>query len=104
MRRKTTRRRSCAICRSICGPCNQEKYWNIPRIASVIKAAADAAPKVQRHLTRFRANDSIVRALLAVTAADLGNNEVADSVAAFGAVILPVFRERFPQILDAPYW
>ncbi|MBF6302295.1 HNH endonuclease [Nocardia amamiensis] len=92
----------------ICGPCNQEKnndeYWNIPRIASVIKAAADAVPRVQRHLTRFRANDSVVRALLAVTAADLGNDEVADSVAEFGAVILPVFRERFPQILDAPYW
>ena len=67
------------------------------------RSAESLAPVVQRNLRRFRKNDSVVKALLAVTATDLVSEDVAESVAAFGAVILPVFRENYPQLLDAPY-
>lgn len=91
----------------ICGPCNQEKgngqFDDAPRVDAMLKAAAGLRTKVQRHLVNFRKDDNIVKALLAITAADLENDDVAEAVESFGALILPVFRDRYPQILDAPY-
>jgi hypothetical protein len=91
----------------ICGPCNQEKgnrdYRDDPRIASQMRAAATAAPKVQGNLVRFHKDGAVVQALLAVTAADVESEDVAEALESFGALILPVFRQKFPQILDAPY-
>lgn len=91
----------------ICGPCNVEKsnkeFDDAPRVDAVRKAAVEAAPKVRRNLARFYKNDAVVKALLAVTAADLANPEVAESIAAFGTAIMPVFRESFPEILTATY-
>lgn len=91
----------------ICGACNVEKsnreFDDAPRVDAVRKAAVEAAPKVRRNLARFYKNDAVVKALLAVTAADLANPDVAESIAAFGAAIVPVFRESFPEILTATY-
>ncbi|MBF9519548.1 HNH endonuclease [Mycobacteroides chelonae] len=91
----------------ICGPCNQEKgngeFEDAPRVDAMREAAVSRAPAVRRNLARFHKNDAVVKALLAVTAADLESEAVAESVESFGAAILPVFREKFPQILDAPY-
>lgn len=91
----------------ICGACNQEKgngeFDNAPRFDAVRKRAAELAARVQQNLDRFRKDDSVVKALLAVTAADLESEAVAESVESFGEVIMPVFREKFPHILDAPY-
>lgn len=91
----------------ICGPCNQEKsnnsYQDDPRVASQIKAAESHAPSVQRNLTSFHRDTTVVRALLAVTAADLENEDVSAAISSFVAAILPVVRDRFPEILDAPY-
>ncbi|WP_074411632.1 HNH endonuclease [Mycolicibacterium fortuitum] len=91
----------------ICGACNQEKgngeFEDAPKFDAARKRAAELAPRVQRNLERFHQDASVVRALLAVSAADLESEDVAESVESFGAAILPVFREKFPQILDAPY-
>jgi len=91
----------------ICGACNQEKsngeFEDAPKFDAARKRAAELAPKVQRNLERFHKDSSVVRALLAVSAADLESADVAASVESFGAAIIPVFRQKFPQILDAPY-
>lgn len=91
----------------ICGSCNQEKsngeFEDAPRFDAARKRAAELVPQVERNLVRFRKDASVVKALLAVTAADLESDDVAESVESFGALIMPVFRERFPQVLDAPY-
>lgn len=91
----------------ICGACNQEKsngeFEDAPRFDAARKRAAELAPQVQRNLERFHKDSSVVKALLAVSAADLESEAVAESVESFGAVILPVFREKFPQIFEAPY-
>lgn len=91
----------------ICGPCNQEKgngeFEDAPKFESARKRAAELVPQVQRNLERFHKDSSVVKALLAVTAADLESEDVAESVESFGEVIMPVFRDKFPQILEAPY-
>ncbi|MGC4964265.1 HNH endonuclease [Gordonia sp. DT101] len=91
----------------ICGPCNQEKgnseFDDAPRVDAIREAAAGRAPNVARNLATFRKDGTVVKALLAVTAADLGSDDVAESVEAFGSLILPVFRDKFPHILNAPY-
>lgn len=91
----------------ICGPCNQEKgngeFEDAPRVDAMRQAAMSHAPAVQRNLARFHKNDAVVKALLAVTAADLASPDVAESIEAFGAAIMPVFREKFPRVVDARY-
>lgn len=91
----------------ICGPCNKEKsngeFQDAPRIDAMRKTAVGAAPKVRRNLERFYKNDTVVKALLAVTVADLASPDVAEAITAFGMAIMPVFRESFPEILNAPY-
>ncbi|MFV8137400.1 HNH endonuclease [Mycolicibacterium senegalense] len=91
----------------ICGPCNQEKnngkFEEAPRFDAACTRAADLAPTVQRNLTRIYKDANVVKALLAVTAADLESEDVAESIAAFGAVIMPIFREKFPEVVDAEY-
>lgn len=89
----------------ICGPRNQKKgngeFEDAPRVDAMRRAAVSHAPAVERNLARFHKNDAVVRALLAVTAADLASPDVAESIEAFGAAIMPVFREKFPQVVDA---
>lgn len=91
----------------ICGPCNQEKnngkFEEAPRFDAACTRAADLAPTVQRNLTRIYKDANVVKALLAVTAADLESEDIAESIAAFGAVIMPIFREKFPEVVDAEY-
>lgn len=91
----------------ICVPCNKEKsnreFDDAPRIDAMRKTATEAAPKVRRNLANFYKNDAVVKALLAVTAADLASPDVAESIKAFGMAIMPVFRESFPDILTAAY-
>jgi HNH endonuclease len=91
----------------ICGPCNKEKsngeFEDAPRIDAMRNAAVKAAPKVRRNLERFYKDDGVVKALLAVTAADLASPDVAEAISAFGAAIMPVFREIFPEILTETY-
>lgn len=91
----------------ICGPCNKEKsngqFDEAPRVDAMRKAAVSNAPKVRRNLEGFYKNDAVVKALLAVTAADLASPDVAEAITAFGMAIMPIFRESFPDILTAPY-
>jgi hypothetical protein len=91
----------------ICGPCNKEKsngeFQDAPRVDATRKAAVEAAPKVRRNLERFYKDDAVVKALLAVTVADLASPDAAEAITAFGMAIMPVFRESFPEILAAPY-
>lgn len=91
----------------ICGSCNQEKsngeFEDAPRVDAVRKAAVSHAPTVEQNLARFRKDANVVKALLAVTAADLANPNVAEAITALGMVIMPVFRESFPEILTASY-
>ncbi len=91
----------------ICGPCNREKsnseFRDAPRVDAMRKVAVEAAPRVRRYLERFYKDNAVVKALLAVTAADLASPDVAEAITAFGMAIMPVFRESFPEILTAPY-
>lgn len=91
----------------ICGPCNQEKgngeFDDAPRIDAMRKAAVSRAPAVEQNLARLHRDANVVKALLAVTAADLTSPDVAESIAAFGMTIMPIFRESFPEILTAAY-
>lgn len=91
----------------ICGACNTEKnngqFEEAPRFDAARIRAADLAPAVQLNLARFYQDANVVKALLAVTAADLERDEVAESVAAFAAAVMPIFREKFPQVVDARY-
>lgn len=91
----------------ICGACNREKsngeFQDAPRLDAMRKAAADKAKKVRQNLARFHKDDAVVKALLAVTVADLASPDVVEAITAFGMAIMPVFRESFPAILAAPY-
>ncbi|GLP76389.1 hypothetical protein TUM20983_34990 [Mycobacterium antarcticum] len=91
----------------ICVPCNKEKsnreFEDAPRIDAMRKTAKEAALKVRRNLANLYKNDAVVKALLAVTVADLTSPDVAESIKAFGMAIMPVFRESFPEILTASY-
>lgn len=91
----------------ICGACNTEKnngqFEEAPRFDAARNRAADLAPAVQRNLSRFYQDANVVKALLAVTAADLESKDVAESVAAFAAAVMPIFRQKFPEVVDARY-
>lgn len=91
----------------ICGPCNQEKtnedYQHAPRVESQLNAAEKKADAVQRNLNRFRRDTQVTKALLAITAADLNDENVAGAVEALGGVVLSVLRQQFPELLDARY-
>lgn len=91
----------------IYGPCNKEKsngaFQGAPRADAMRAVAVKAAPKVRRNLQRFHKDDAVVKALLAITAADLASPDVAEAITAFGMAIMPIFRESFPEILPAEY-
>lgn len=91
----------------ICGPCNTEKsngeYQGAPRVDAIREAAVKAAPEVRRNFERFHKDSAVMKALLAVTAADLASPDVAEAITAFGMAIMPIFRESFPQLITAEY-